>query len=288
MIRVGEAAAGDGARRSFPAATESRKKPARVHTANRLLRQQIAQAALVQRRMLPDVSRPVGEFRLAALYRPCESLGGDFYDLAWCGDSALLLVADAMGHGLGAALITMLVKAAFQETASETRDPGAVLAGMDVRLQRTLPDRMFVAAAVAHLDRRGAGIEIANAGLPHPLVVRASDRHVEELAVDGLPLALPIGPAANAYDSCRLRLEPRDVLLMASDGLGSVSKRSGQCFEDRRLRQTLEGLAGRDGRGLIDGLIAEAVRFGHGAALPDDVNLVAVSRQAGASAARGR
>jgi serine phosphatase RsbU (regulator of sigma subunit) len=233
--------------------------------------------------MLPDMSMPVGEFRLAALYRPCESLGGDFYDLVWSRDSALLLVADVMGHGLGAALITMLVKAAFQESAAATADPGALLAGMDVRLQRSLPERMFVAAAVAKLDCHGAGIQVANAGLPHPLVVRAARGQVEDVPVDGLPLALPVGPAANAYDSCRLRLEPRDVLLMASDGLGSVAERTGQCFEDRCLRQTLEGLAGRDGRCLIDGLIAEAVRFGRGAALPDDVNLVTVSRQPNAS-----
>lgn len=263
-----------------PASDARRRAPARNHSPHAPLREQIAKAALVQRRMLPDVSLPVGEFRLAALYRPCESLGGDFYDLAWNHDSVLLLVADVMGHGLGAALITMLVKAAFQESASESAEPDALLAGMDARLQRTIPERMFVAAAVAKLDRQGAGIQVANAGLPHPLVVRASGRRVEELPVDGLPLALPVGPAANAYDACRLRLEPCDVLLMASDGLGSVSRKTGQCFEERRLRETLERLAGRDGRGLIDGLISEALRFGRGAALPDDVNLVAVSRRA--------
>ncbi len=263
-----------------PATVAPSAAPVRNRGTRRPLREQIATAALVQRRMLPDVSLPIGEFRLAALYRPCESLGGDFYDLAWSQGSALLLVADVMGHGLGAALITMLVKAAFQETASETADPGALLAGMNARLQRTIPERTFVAAAVAKLDRQGGGIELANAGLPHPLVVRAVGRLVEDVPVDGLPLALAVGPAGNAYDACRLRLEPRDVLLMASDGIGSITKTTGQCFEDHCLRQALEGLAGRDGRDVIDRLIAEALKFSRGAALPDDVNLVAVSRPA--------
>lgn len=279
MLRVEQAFVERDPQRLDTALGAPRGASTRNHSPHAPLREQIAKAALFQREMLPDVSKPVGEFRLAALYRPCESLGGDFYDLVSSHDSALLLVADVMGHGLGAALITMLVKAAFQEAALETAEPGSLLASMDARLQRTMPERMFVAAAVARLDRQGAGITLANAGLPHPLLVRASGRRVEDLPVDGLPLAMPVGPTANAYDACRLRLEPCDVLLMASDGLGSVSRKTGQCFEEHRLRETLERLAGRDGRGLIDGLISEALRFGRGAALPDDVNLVAVSRR---------
>lgn len=199
---------------SSPATRAARSAHARARHPHAPLREQIAKAALIQRRMLPDVSMPIGDFNLAALYRPRESLGGDFYDLAWQGDAAVVLVADVVGHGLGAALITMLVKAAFQEASSEAAEPAALFAGMDRRLQRTIPERTFVAAAVARLERHGAGTQVANAGLPHPLVVRASDRRVEELAVDGL---------------------------------GSIAKRTGQCFEDARLRQTLTRLAGGDG-----------------------------------------
>ena len=80
----------------------------------RRLLEQIERAARIQRSLLADVSIPIGEFRLAGLYRPCESLGGDFYDLCQRPDCAVLLVADAMGHGLDAALITMLVKALLE------------------------------------------------------------------------------------------------------------------------------------------------------------------------------
>jgi sigma-B regulation protein RsbU (phosphoserine phosphatase) len=263
-----------------PATVVPGAAPVRTRGIRRPLREQIATAALVQRLMLPDMSLPIGEFRLAALYRPCESFGGGFYDLAWSQNSALLLVADVMGHGLRSALITMLVKAAFQETASETSDPGALLAGMNARLQRTIPERIFVAAAVAKLDRQGAAIEIANAGLPHPPVVRAVGRMVEDVPVDALPIGLAVGLEAGAHDACRLRLEPRDAPLMATDGIGSITTTTGRCFEDRRLRQVLEGVAGRDSGDVIDRLIAAALKFSRGAALPDDVNLVVVSRQA--------
>lgn len=245
---------------------------------DRRLRQQIERAARIQRSLLPDVSMPIGEFRLAGLYRPCESLGGDFYDLYLRPECAALLVADAMGHGLDAALITMLVKAVFQESASCAAAPGEILSEMDARLHRIMPDDTFVAAAVTTLGCGGSAVRFANAGLPYPLVLRASTRQVEQVRLGGLPLGLVDHRGDEPYETRDLELARGDLLLITSDGLGSVEDADGRCFEDGRLRDTLGHLAGRDGRGVVDGLMADAVDFGNGRPLPDDVNLIAVSR----------
>jgi serine phosphatase RsbU (regulator of sigma subunit) len=244
----------------------------------RQLQAQVERAARVQRSLLPDVSLPVGEFRLATLYRPCECLGGDFYDLAWRRECALLLVADVMGHGFEAALLTMIVKAAFQEAAAINSDPAEVLAGMHSRLHNMLRERAFVAAAVARLDLQGPGIQLVNAGLPHPFLLHASDRTVEQLRLDGCPLGLFDGRTPPPSDACTLQLAPRDVLIVASDGIGSIECEPGHLFEDHRLGEVLAGLAGKDGGQIIERLMAEAVDFGRGRPLPDDINVVTVSR----------
>lgn len=244
----------------------------------RPLREQIARAARVQRSLLPDVSVPVGEFRLASLYWPCEMLGGDFYDLAWRHDCAVILVADVMGHGAEAALITMLVKAAFLDIAVRTGVPRELLAEMSARLYRLVPEAVFVAAAVARLDLEGPGVQLANAGLPHPFLLRASERRVEELPLDGVPLGLSASRDPGAHGVSQLSLAGGDVLLIASDGLGSVESDRGQFFDERRMRSVLEGLAGCDGSAVIDRLAFEAVDFGHGRDFADDINLIAVSR----------
>lgn len=254
------------------------------------LQVELERAARVQRSLLPDVSRPVGQFGLTSLYWPCEALGGDLYDLVWRRDCAVLLVADVMGHGVEAALISMLVKAAFQETAQTTGEPGEVLRLMDARLRRMLPPRIFVAAAVARLELRGPGIRLANAGLPHPFLLHASDRRVEELPLDGRPLGLLGVRGEILYRVDRLCLEAGDVLLLSSDGIGCIEGACGQCFEDCRLREVLAGLTGQEGKNVVDRLAAQAVAFGRGRPLPDDINLVAVSRngrEALASGGRG-
>jgi len=89
--------------------------------ADRSLQDQMDRAARVQRSLLPDITVPIGKFRLASFYCPCETLGGDFYDLIGRRDCAVLLVADVMGHGVEAALITMMVKAAMNSVAEELK-----------------------------------------------------------------------------------------------------------------------------------------------------------------------
>jgi serine phosphatase RsbU (regulator of sigma subunit) len=190
----------------------------------------------------------------------------------------VLLVADVMGHGVEAALITMLVKAAFQETAETTGEPGELLRRMNARLRRMLPPRVFVAAAVTRLDRDGPDIRLANAGLPHPFLLHAAERRVEELRLDGRPLGLLDGQGEGLYPVRRVSLEPGDVLLVSSDGIGCIESPCGQCFEDCRLQQVLAELTGQEGRNVIDRLAAQAVDFARGRPLPDDINLIAVSR----------
>jgi serine phosphatase RsbU (regulator of sigma subunit) len=204
-------------------------------------------------------------------------LGGDFYDLAWRQDSAVLLVSDVMGHGLDAALITMLVKGAFQEAAAGTGEPAELLTEMHVRLRRVVPAQVFVAAAVVRLPLGDGDVELANAGLPHPFVLRASGQ-VEELALAGLPLGLFDSRSTRAHDACRARLGAGDVLLVASDGIGSIRCEDGRTFAERHLRSALNTLAGQNGRHVIDRLAAEAVTCAHGRPLGDDINLMAVSR----------
>jgi serine phosphatase RsbU (regulator of sigma subunit) len=141
-----------------------------------------------------------------------------------------------------------------------------------------MPQQTFVAAAVATLPLEGACVQLANAGLPHPFVLRASERRLDEVRLDGLPLGLPDGGPPSLSAVSGIRLDRGDVLLIGSDGIGAIESGDGQFFEDRQLRHTLEGLIGCDACKTLERLIAEAVDFGHGCRFPDDINLVAVSR----------
>lgn len=244
------------------------------------LEDQVERAALLQRRLLPDLSAPLGDYRLAGLYCPCEALGGDFYDLARFRDRAVLLVSDVMGHGVEAALTTPLVKAVFQEAAGVSGQPLAILDDMHARLSGMIPEGVFVAAAVVTLDlRERTLLRLANAGLPHPFVLRAGSRKVRRVAVNGLPLGLFGERGWCRHEATTVHLAAGDVLLIASDGLGAIESETRECFEDGHLLQALSRVTGRDGKEVIRSLINEASDFSGVRPQPDDINLVSVTRK---------
>jgi serine phosphatase RsbU (regulator of sigma subunit) len=245
---------------------------------HRSIQQELEMAAEVQRRLLPPSLPEMEGFRFAALYRPCQTLGGDYYDFSSRGKFLTFLISDVIGHGVQAALVTMLLKGVYQETATRTRDPVQLLTEMNSKLQGVLPEQMYVAASVLNIDPTSREIHFANAGLPYPFVLRASERRVEEVSLAGFPLGLFKKGALASYEARQIALASGDVLLLATDGLGSVAGRGEDFFEDRQLGQVLAELPGRDGQEVIRTVLERAIRFSEEQPIPDDVSLLAITR----------
>jgi sigma-B regulation protein RsbU (phosphoserine phosphatase) len=171
----------------------------------------------------------------------------------------------------------MLMKALFREVAGVTTDPVEMLRMMNVRLHRALPEGMFAAAAILRLRVEPPHVQFANAGLPYPFVMRPSEGRVEEVELAGFPLGLFNRDTPLDFEARRLSLAPGEVLLVGSDGIHAVAGNEGDSFDAGRLPRLLSELLGRSGREALDGLLAE-VCLDDGEPLPDDVNLLAITR----------
>ena len=218
------------------------------------------------------------EERGGAEHENYEALGGDFYDFSIDERGVKVLVSDVIGHGVQAALTTMLLKGIFQEVAAEAKAPVQLLEEMNGRLHRVMPDGMYAAASVVFLEADESSLKFANAGLPYPFVLRASEKHVDEIALAGPPLGLFDDASIVQYEARGLDLERGDVMLVGSDGIGSITGENGEMFEDKRMRQVLTELTGTEGSQVIGSLMEKALAFGNGQPLPDDVNLLAITR----------
>src|ERR1700721_279332 len=70
-------------------------------------------AKRIQEAILPQSVPSVENVRLGALYAPVTSVAGDLYDFPIAGPHGVgVLLADVMGHGVGAALVASMVKVA--------------------------------------------------------------------------------------------------------------------------------------------------------------------------------
>ena len=245
---------------------------------HRSVERELEMAARVQRNLLPTELPKRAGFECAAFYRASTALGGDFYDVAAAGDSDVILLADVSGHGVQAALTSMLLKAIFNESVGANSSPVELLGRMNVLLHRFLPGGMYSCATAAWVEPRGGRIRIANAGMPHPFVLRAAGKRVDRIAINGLPLGLfGEGGPAN-YDAREIEMAQGDVLLMLSDGITEARVADGRELADVGLVEILGEFAGLPGAAVIAALLERAEAFSKDGHFDDDVSMLAVTK----------
>ena len=203
------------------------------------IQKELEVAKRIQLSILPAAFPNSANFGVAARYVPMNSVAGDFYDFIVADEKqAGLLIADVSGHGVPAALIASMVKVAATAQRANAADPARLLAGMNAVLCGNTQDQ-FVTAAYVHLDARSGELQYSAAGHPPMLLLR--NGKVTEIAENGLVLA---AFDFSTYTNAAHRLEPRDRLLLYTDGLIEAVNDKGDFFGQDALcallRQTAE------------------------------------------------
>jgi phosphoserine phosphatase RsbU/P len=186
------------------------------------LDEELRLAARLQQDFLPKSLPQLGRVRFHTLYRPAGYVSGDLYDVMRLDERRVgFYMADAVGHGMPAALLTMFVKQALvtkEITATGYRllDPAEALGRLNVALlEQGLSHSNFCTAVYGILDVETLEVRLARAGHPAPLLLRADDR-VEPLGPDGALLG--IFPD-ETFASGSVRLAPGDRLVVYTDGV---------------------------------------------------------------------
>jgi sigma-B regulation protein RsbU (phosphoserine phosphatase) len=184
------------------------------------IRADLHRAGAIQRSLLPEVAPDLAGCHVEALYRPTQNVGGDLYDVIRIDDRYVaLLIADAAGHGLSAAMLAVHFRSQLRLVDPAGREPLApaeVLRAVNRSLCESMPaPGLFLTAAYCLLDTESREIAIASAGHP-PVLRRSRSGEIEPIRHTGP--ALGLHPDAE-YSEHRLQLAADDRLLLYSDGL---------------------------------------------------------------------
>jgi hypothetical protein len=156
---------------------------------------------------------------LNARYRPGRYVGGDLYHVDRVGDDHLsLCVADATGHGVSSAMMSVLFHRRLGLVDEEGRPlrPSAILEQVNRTLCEDRPGPgVFLTAVLVLVDLRGREVLIAGAGHP-PALLRTARGAVRHLERTGPALGLI---ADARYEDVCVRLGTGDRLLLFTDGL---------------------------------------------------------------------
>jgi serine phosphatase RsbU (regulator of sigma subunit) len=198
-------------------------------------------AARLQQDFLPKELPEVGPVRFHTLYRPAGYVSGDLYDVMRLDETHVgFYMADAVGHGVPAALLTMFIKQALATKeilpgGYRLIPPGEALARLNTTLvDQNLAHATFVTALYGVIDTVTLEVTLARAGHPAPMILRAGTNAVEPLQPEGGLLGIFPG---ETYDTATTRLSPGDRLLVYTDGIELAF--GGEPIDAVRLAQEL-------------------------------------------------
>jgi sigma-B regulation protein RsbU (phosphoserine phosphatase) len=238
---------------------------------DRRLGEDLAQACAFQQRILPRL--PLSEELVAcAVYRPAEIVGGDFYDV-WgvSGGRVRVFLADCIGHGVQAALRTMILKTEWDRV-RDAPTPTRALLELNRRLVAAYPGLELQCTAACFDVRPDAPrghVAYATAAHP-PLVVAPAGGPARQVYQPS--------PFLGVLDDIELTpvyfdVAPGDRLFLFSDGL--VEETRGD--EEFGIERVLAAL-GRRARldATLEAAVAAVEAFACGAPLTDDLTIVGV------------
>jgi serine phosphatase RsbU (regulator of sigma subunit) len=232
-------------------------------------------ARRIQQASLPkEVPTPEG-WQISPFYRPAREVGGDFYDFLKLPKGRLgIVVGDATGKGVPAALVMSSARSMLRAVAQASDSPGDVLRRVNDPMVTDIPPNMFVTCFYAILDPYSASLSYANAGHDLPYLRRRGG-DAEELMARGMPLGLMPGMG---YEEKEIILEPSDSALFYSDGLVEAHDPEGAMFGFPMLRALIAEHADGE-RSLGDFLMEELYSFvGEGWEQEDDITLLTLER----------
>lgn len=193
----------------------------RLQQAYQQLDQELELAQRIQASFLPQSMPQVPQVRFAAHYLLCGRVGGDFYDIFRLDERHVgFYVADAMGHGVAASLLTIFVKKGVKAkevfgTQYRLIPPDEVLQRLNRDLiEQGLSEHPFITMVYGLLNHQDGTLQFARAGHPYPLhIPRQGEPSLWQ--VDGLLLGV-----VEARFPCKTqRMEMGDKLLFYSDGV---------------------------------------------------------------------
>jgi serine phosphatase RsbU (regulator of sigma subunit) len=251
------------------------------------IEQELRMARDIQQALLPKDSPELDSWKISHHYRPAREVGGDFYDfLELPGGRLGLVVGDATGHGMPAALVMATARSMLRAVAQASDSPGEVLRRTNDPLVMDIPPNMFVTCFYGILDPQSGRLVYANAGHDLPYLLRRGGSDAQELRARGMPLGLMVGMS---YEEKEIVLQEGDSALLYSDGLVEAHDPRGEMFGFPRLRALIVEHGGggekeEEEKPLVDSLLEKLYSFTEeGWEQEDDITLLTLQRTASLS-----
>jgi sigma-B regulation protein RsbU (phosphoserine phosphatase) len=259
---------------------------AKLHSAHKLVEEDLKAAAWMQQRLLPQPAQRVHGVRCEWRLEPSGYIAGDIFNCFAMDENEIgFYLLDVCGHGVPAAMLSVALSMTLTPDAthgsplkrynqmtgvSEVLSPSDAIRELNRRFQ-SKDDRYFT-MIYGLFDARSSTLRVAQAGHPGPVLIRkGADPQI--LGTGGMPVGL--WPEIE-FDSFDITVTPGDRLLLYSDGVTECTNAHKEAFGEKRLLAFLQLCAMQPINELLEGLLTEVKKWFGGGELADDISLLAI------------
>jgi serine phosphatase RsbU (regulator of sigma subunit) len=234
---------------------------------------QLEVARQVQLELLPDHDPEFENFDISAYIFPTEEVSGDYYDWVKIFEDQIgIVVADAVGKGMPAALLMSFLRASLRAGVQIGYAPHIAMSKVNNLLWDSTEDHQFITAIYGILDGTNRTFVFSNAGHNPPMLIKPGGdfRYVEYGDT-------PLGMFRDArYHQHFIRFEKGQVLVIYTDGLTEAANADGEEFGKDRFARSVLDCIDLPAKQMIDAIRKRVADFTERKFLDDDGTLFIV------------
>ena len=235
----------------------------------------LAQAARIQKDLLPKESPELEGFDISGANVPCYEVGGDYYDfIPIDGDRVGIVIADVSGKGISASLLMASLRAALLAEIRPDHDLGTMATRLSDFVYKSSGPTSFVTFVFAEIDRRTEDLRYVNAGHNPPFILGRNGQ-ARSLASSGFPLGMFLG---SRYEAQTASLAPGELAVLFTDGIPEGRNAQGEDYSEDRLLALVRDNRSAPAADICRLVLSDVHGFASGDQPCDDITLVVLKR----------
>ncbi|TGK96036.1 serine/threonine protein phosphatase [Leptospira brenneri] len=248
----------------------------RTHTLNKTLtamKRDLFVAKKIQENSLITDPNLIKRLNLVYRYLPVSEVGGDFFDVSQLSDSKFrILIADATGHGVHAAMITMAIKGLYDNIKNFELNPSKVMEIFNEEFMDNFVSlNSLLTALIVDIDFNSKTIQFASAG--HPAAVLIKKNQIQLLEKTGRMMGLK---KQIHYGQSELDWESGDRLFLFTDGVFEVSNSQEEEFGEEKAYDLFQSTRNLSLEEAEDHLLKTLQTFLNGQDREDDLTILGI------------
>ena len=230
----------------------------------------------VQQNLLPDASPYLKGFDISGTSVYCDQTGGDYYDYFLLPNNSIgIVVADAVGHGVGAAMLMTSVRAFMTSAIMRYQSASELLNEVNFYISNDCAKSgRFTTMFFMEINPDNKTLSWVRAGHEPPLVYHGASKSFSELQAGGLVLG--VDSSYQYQENLTDNLTGGDIVLIGTDGISEATNADGEFFGKERIKDCLTQLAHKPANHIQSELLAALAEFSAGKKQEDDITLVLI------------